>query len=97
MKFSVKDFLSKCDQIHSFQRIWSHLLKKSFMKNVIFCEGLGLLLVLEHCRAFAVSFSKKFTFISVDSIVDFENVLAYGIVQDCRTLEISASLHLQSQ
>ena len=37
MKFSIKDFLSKCDQIHSFLRIWSHLLKKSLMENVIFC------------------------------------------------------------
>ena len=25
MKFSNRDFLSKCDQIHSFLRIWSHL------------------------------------------------------------------------
>ena len=37
MKFCIKDFFSKCDQIHSFLRIWSHLLKKSFMENVIFC------------------------------------------------------------
>ena len=38
MEFSVKDFFSKCDQIRSFLRIWSHLLKKSLMKNFIFCE-----------------------------------------------------------
>ena len=37
MKFSIKDFLSKCDQIRSFLRIWSYLLKKSLMKNFIFC------------------------------------------------------------
>ena len=36
MKFSMKDFFSKCDQIHSFLRIWSHLLKKSVMENFIF-------------------------------------------------------------
>ena len=36
MKFSVKDFFSKCDQIRRFQRIWSPLLKKSFMENFIF-------------------------------------------------------------
>ena len=29
MKFAIKDFFSKCDQIRSFPRIWSHLLKKS--------------------------------------------------------------------
>ena len=40
MKFSVKDFFSKCDQIHSFLRIWSHLLKKCFMENFIFCAVL---------------------------------------------------------
>ena len=37
MKFSITDFFSKCDQIHSFLRIWSHLLKKSVSKNFIFC------------------------------------------------------------
>ena len=36
MKFSIKDFLSKCDQIRSFLRIWSHLLKKSLMENFFF-------------------------------------------------------------
>ena len=29
MKFSIKDFFSKCDQIRRKLRIWSHLLKKS--------------------------------------------------------------------
>ena len=37
MKFSIKDFFSKCDQICSFLGIWSHLLKKSLMENFIFC------------------------------------------------------------
>ena len=37
MKFSTKDFFSKCDQIRRKLRIWSHLLKKSLMKNFIFC------------------------------------------------------------
>ena len=37
MAFPIKDFLSKCDQIRSFLRIWSQLLKKSLMKNFIFC------------------------------------------------------------
>ena len=36
-KFSVKDFFSKCDQILRFLPIWSHLLKKSLMKNFSFC------------------------------------------------------------
>ena len=37
MKFSIKDFFSKCDQICSFLPIWSHLLKKSLMENFILC------------------------------------------------------------
>ena len=37
MKFPITDFFSKCDQICSFLRIWSHLLKKSIMENLIFC------------------------------------------------------------
>ena len=36
MKFSIKDFFSKCDQIRSFLWIWSHLLKKSLMENFNF-------------------------------------------------------------
>ena len=37
MKFSTKDFFSKCDQIRSFLQIWSHLLKKNLMENFFFC------------------------------------------------------------
>ena len=37
IKFSIKDFFSKCDQIRSFLCIWSHLLKKSLIGNFIFC------------------------------------------------------------
>ena len=36
MKFSIKDFFSKCDEIRSFLRDWSHLLKKS-LKKIKFC------------------------------------------------------------
>ena len=33
MKFSIKNFFCKCDQIRSFLRTWLHLLKKSLMEN----------------------------------------------------------------
>ena len=33
---SIKDFFSKCDQIHSFLRIWPRLLKKSLMGKLHF-------------------------------------------------------------
>ena len=36
MKLSSNGFLSKCDQILSFQRIWSHILKKSLKENFNF-------------------------------------------------------------
>ena len=36
MKISIKGFVSKCDQIHSFLQIQSHLLKKSFIENFLF-------------------------------------------------------------
>ena len=37
MKLSTKDFFNKCDQIRSFLRISSHILKKSLMENFTFC------------------------------------------------------------
>ena len=40
MKFSIKDFFSKRDQIRSFLQIWSHLLKNYLIKNFIFCAVL---------------------------------------------------------
>ena len=43
MKFSIKDFFSKCDQIRRSikLRISSHLLNKSLMKNFIFSAVYG--------------------------------------------------------
>ena len=36
VKFPIKDFFSKCDQIRRKLQIWSHLLKRSLMENFIF-------------------------------------------------------------
>ena len=36
MKFPIKDFFSKCDQIRKQLQIWLHLLKKSVMETFIF-------------------------------------------------------------
>ena len=52
MKFSTEDFFSKCDQIRSFLQIWSNLLKKSSMENLIFCAVKNKLQV---CSANVVS------------------------------------------
>ena len=53
MKFSVKDFFSKCDRIHKKLRIWSYLLNKSFMDNFIFCSVIiGLKVCYALCKIF---------------------------------------------
>ena len=36
VRFSIKDFFTTCDQIRSFLRIWSYLLKKPLMENFHF-------------------------------------------------------------
>ena len=36
-RFSIKNLFRKCDQIRRKVRIWSRLLKKSVMENLIFC------------------------------------------------------------
>ena len=38
MKIFIKDFFCKSDQIRSFLRIWSCLLRKSLMENLIFLQ-----------------------------------------------------------
>ena len=38
MKFSINDFLRKCEQIRRNLQIWSHLQKESSMENFIFDE-----------------------------------------------------------
>ena len=57
MNFSNTDFFSKCDQIRSLLRIWSHFLKKSLMESFIFlCSSWSQLnnelifLFLHHCH-----------------------------------------------
>ena len=64
MKFSITDFFSKCDQIHSFLQIWSYLRNKSVMENLIFCAvlgvlGLGTLDVLELYKKYNPNFAVK--------------------------------------
>ena len=50
MKFFVKDFYSKCDQMRSFLRIWSRLLKKSLFVQ---------------CSAFLLEFSRNLSGICI--------------------------------
>ena len=48
IKFSIKGSFGKCDQIRSFQRIWSHLTRKSLIENLIFCA-----VKLTNCAVFS--------------------------------------------
>ena len=59
MKFSIKDFFSKCDRIHSFLRIWSHLLNISLMENFIFREVLYTIFVTNSHTLFHLGRKKK--------------------------------------
>ena len=54
MKFSIKDFFSKCDQTRSKMRIWSHLLKKYLMENFIFYAVYIAIKDREHLQAAVV-------------------------------------------
>ena len=45
MKFSIKIFFSKCDQICSLLRIWSHLLNKCLIENFIFSAVYSLIII----------------------------------------------------
>ena len=57
MKFSIKDFFPKCDQIRRKLWIWSHLLKKSLMENFIFC-AVNVLSVQQRKHFLCTSVSK---------------------------------------
>ena len=50
MKFSIKDFLGKYDQIRRKLRIWSHLLEKSLMDYFIFYAVSQSISVRSYCR-----------------------------------------------
>ena len=54
MKFSIKDFFSKCDQILRKLRIWSHLLKKSLMEKLIFCAEKQMISIHTHFKNLGV-------------------------------------------
>ena len=59
IKFSIKDFFSKCDQNCSFLRIWSHLLKKSLMENFIFCVAWGTVFLVHYTLSKKRNFNTK--------------------------------------
>ena len=68
-KFSTKDFFSKCDQIRSFLRIWSHLLNKSLMENCIFCAVLFIVVSFKHMICVCFFRRDRCLFFLVTSII----------------------------
>ena len=71
MKFFIKDFFNKCEQILGFLRIWSDLLKKSFMENLIFCAVRQALVFLWNNalrNKFSFYFSALFLLVSAISL-----------------------------
>ena len=63
MNLSIRDFLSKCDEIQSFLGILSHLLKKSLMENLIFCVATrtGILnYTYFHCKCLSTKVLENF-------------------------------------
>ena len=69
IKFSMKYFFSKCDQIHNFLCIWSHLQKKSLIENFIFCAVIWWLNDINyyhacspHCMCFNFRFKMCFNY-----------------------------------
>ena len=67
MKFSIKDFFSKFDQIRSFSRIWSHLLKKLLMENFIFMQWLLIVTMTESFISFDYGYFKQYDVIQLSS------------------------------
>ena len=50
LKFSIKDFVSKCDQIRSFPQFWLDLLNKSLIENFIFCAAFKIKTYLQNLQ-----------------------------------------------
>ena len=71
MKFSVKDFFSKCDQIRRKLQILSHLLKKSLMENLIFLCSEWTYKRKKHGND--MFFNTYETIASMTKVIDFPN------------------------
>ena len=87
MKFSIEDFFSKRDQIRRKLQIWSHLLKKYLMENLIFCAvrvtgmfSIYMVLHILSTKYFAETFKAFFTLkfpsnTDTNSLVNFQSLV----------------------
>ena len=81
MKFFSKDIFSKFDQIRWKLRIWSHLLKKYFMENFIFCavNKLGICALLRILRNLSTLY-QEVLLISIKSMFQETKVRYYKLL-----------------
>ena len=86
MKFPIKDFFSKCNQIRRKPRIWSQLLKKFLMGNFIFCAVIALCLrfwqILVMSGEFQ-GFSRRFLSFEISKVWASACVTIYTIMYNC--------------
>ena len=79
MKFYIQAFFSKCDQIRRKLWIWLHLLKKSLMKNFIFCAVNVSFLVKSNLHDWAFISFETFVCISFRKIAKFVKTSAFKV------------------
>ena len=87
MKFSIKDFFSKYNQIRRKLRIWSHLLKKSLIENFNFCALKDELFWISFERFFCNSKTLFFLY----------NLVGFLKVYTCKLLLLFNTVYLMSK
>ena len=97
MKLSIKDFFSKCDQIRRLLKIWSHLLKISWIH--FFCAVLHAWFRRSHpdvfCKKSGLRHFSKFTGKHQLQACNFIKKETLGQVFSCEFWEIFKSTFLQ--
>ena len=80
MKFSIKDFLSKCDQIRG--KLRTHLLKKSLIENFIFCavNTWRVLRLSEESNCSPCFFKVSFFFAELVALIFAWRLLCYAAI-----------------
>ena len=82
MKFSIKDFFSKCDQIRRKLRIWSHLLKKS-LKTSFFVQWLCYMTLHKHPWSYSLVAINSSIVIFFFEKPDFLVITSYLVREGC--------------
>ena len=105
IKFFIKDFFSKCDQIRNFLWILSHLPKKFLMENLFFCAVFdnNMDFLYEEGAPGPTSVKSEETFDKLHKLVQFkvwqEEWVTYLINRDFldrgKTQRVKAILHYQ--